>query len=70
MFHGERLIDRQQALRNNKIIGTLAWVIHVGTVGTLISPLEHLMHYPIPDEPVDKFDRHVCIFISALRRRS
>lgn len=48
-----------QAVRANKLIGTLAWIFHVQTAGVVSAPTAQLLHYPIPKKPVEGFSSHV-----------
>ncbi|KAH7105470.1 BRCT domain-containing protein [Auriculariales sp. MPI-PUGE-AT-0066] len=43
------------ALKKGKIIGTLAWVLYVAHGGKLSSPLDRLLHFPIPPWPAPGF---------------
>ncbi|KNZ74024.1 BRCT-containing protein 1 [Termitomyces sp. J132] len=47
-----------QAIRHNKTIGTLPWVFHVHSIGTLSPPMDQLLWYPIPKRPIEGFSGH------------
>lgn len=52
-------LQEMQAYRSRKTIGTLAWLYHVQSTGTFTSPLDQLLHYPIPDKKIEGFTQHV-----------
>lgn len=41
------------------MVGSLAWLFHVQSTGALVSPVDQLLHFPIPRHPVAGFDQHV-----------
>ncbi|RXW21707.1 hypothetical protein EST38_g4150 [Candolleomyces aberdarensis] len=47
-----------RAYRCRKTIGTLAWLYHVQSTGTVTSPLDQLLHYPIPNKKIEGFTQH------------
>ncbi|KAI0033880.1 hypothetical protein K488DRAFT_46775 [Vararia minispora EC-137] len=47
-----------QAVREGKLVGTLAWLIHVQATGSVSKPTDHLLHYPIPRKPIPGFAKH------------
>ncbi|KAG6825628.1 hypothetical protein H0H92_003009 [Tricholoma furcatifolium] len=47
-----------QAVRQAKTIGTLPWVFHVHSTGTLSPPMDQLLWYPIPKRPIEGFSGH------------
>ncbi|THV02405.1 hypothetical protein K435DRAFT_717243 [Dendrothele bispora CBS 962.96] len=47
-----------KAVKAGKTIGTLAWLFHVQSVGVLTRPLDQLLHYPIPNKPIEDFSSH------------
>ncbi|KAG6916328.1 hypothetical protein DXG01_007310 [Tephrocybe rancida] len=48
----------RQAVRQAKTIGTLPWVFHVHSIGTLSPPMDQLLWYPIPKRPIEGFSGH------------
>ncbi len=48
-----------QAFRENKTIGSLAWLFHVQKPGTIVRPEDHLLHYPRHHRGILNFDKHV-----------
>jgi mediator of DNA damage checkpoint protein 1 len=52
-----------QALKLQKMIGTLAWLFHVESSGVLTPPIDQLLHYPIPLRGIGGFERHVSSFL-------
>ncbi|KAG6888376.1 hypothetical protein C0995_008814 [Termitomyces sp. Mi166 len=50
--------DIFKAVRQNKTIGTLPWVFHVHSTGTLSPPMDQLLWYPIPKRPIEGFSGH------------
>ncbi|KAG6829223.1 hypothetical protein H0H87_012209 [Tephrocybe sp. NHM501043] len=44
-----------QAIRQAKTIGTLPWVFHIHSMGTLSSPMDQLLWYPIPKRSIEGF---------------
>ena len=52
-----------KAIREKKMVGSLAWLFHVQSTGALVSPIDQLLHFPIPKSPVEGFDQQACIFI-------
>lgn len=44
-----------QAYEQDKTIGNLPWMYHVLATSKLDSPLDHLLHYPLPPGPVPQF---------------
>lgn len=50
-----------QALkRTGVIVGNLSWLFHVQTIRTIPPPTDQLLHYPIPSNQIQGFDKHVC----------
>jgi hypothetical protein len=43
-----------KAVKQNKTIGTLLWFFFVLKVGRLTSPLDELLHYPVPRDDILK----------------
>ncbi|KLO16256.1 hypothetical protein SCHPADRAFT_901651 [Schizopora paradoxa] len=48
-----------KALKENKTIGSLAWLFHVQQTGTIVRPEDHLLHYPRRNQKIPNFDTHV-----------
>ncbi|KAI0083353.1 hypothetical protein BDY19DRAFT_1060990 [Irpex rosettiformis] len=48
-----------KAYRLKKTIGTLPWLWYVRATGSLSNPLHQLLHYPIPNRPIDGFAGHI-----------
>lgn len=46
-----------QAYEEDKTIGNLAWLYHTLAASKLDSPLDRLLHYPRPAQPIPGFDR-------------
>ncbi|VDB95817.1 unnamed protein product [Peniophora sp. CBMAI 1063] len=46
-----------QAVRAKKTVGSLAWLFYVQSTGALVSPIDQLLHFPIPKNPVAGFDK-------------
>ncbi|TFK35317.1 hypothetical protein BDQ12DRAFT_714751 [Crucibulum laeve] len=46
------------ALRAHKMIGTLAWLYNAQSTGILTSPLDQLLHYPVPKRSIEGFAGH------------
>lgn len=44
-----------QALRDNKTVATLAWLVRILSCGQMSSPRDHLLHFPYPKAPVPGF---------------
>lgn len=44
-----------RAVKMGKTIGTLLWFFHIIKIGRLTSPLDELLNYPVPREPVEGF---------------
>ncbi|KAG6880099.1 hypothetical protein C0992_006373 [Termitomyces sp. T32_za158] len=53
-----------QAVKQSKTIGTLPWVFHVHSIGTLSPPMDQLLWYPIPKRPIEGFSGHDLSSIS------
>ncbi|KAI0029197.1 hypothetical protein K488DRAFT_56969 [Vararia minispora EC-137] len=47
-----------QAVRDNKLVGSLAWLFHVHGIGAITAPTDQLLHFPIPRKPIENFDQH------------
>ncbi|KAJ7643246.1 hypothetical protein B0H17DRAFT_1339137 [Mycena rosella] len=47
-----------KAWRKGKEIGTLSWLLNVQVTGVHSSPLDQILHFPIPTGAVKEFDRH------------
>ncbi|KAA1476350.1 hypothetical protein DENSPDRAFT_807059 [Dentipellis sp. KUC8613] len=47
-----------KAVKGHKLVGTLTWLFHVETIGTVSAPTAQLLHYPIPKKPIDGFASH------------
>ncbi|TFY62070.1 hypothetical protein EVG20_g6835 [Dentipellis fragilis] len=47
-----------KAVKGHKLVGTLTWLFHVETIGTVSAPTAQLLHYPIPKKPIDGFSSH------------
>ncbi|KAJ7503101.1 BRCT domain-containing protein, partial [Mycena galericulata] len=48
-----------KAWRTKKTIGTLSWLLHVQVMGVFSSPLDQILHFPIPRGAVEGFDKHI-----------
>jgi hypothetical protein len=48
-----------QAVKLGKTIGTLMWFFFVLKRGRLTSPMDELLHYPVPRETIPKFSEYV-----------
>ncbi|KAH9483371.1 PAX-interacting protein 1 [Psilocybe cubensis] len=48
-----------EAVRTQKLVGTLAWLFHVQSCGVLSHPLNQLLHYPVPKRRIEGFSAHV-----------
>ncbi|KAF9062435.1 BRCT domain-containing protein, partial [Rhodocollybia butyracea] len=46
------------AIKEPKVIASLSWLFHVVSIGTSTSPLERLLHYPIPNKHIEGFTEH------------
>jgi hypothetical protein len=57
--------DYLQAAAAQKTIGTIEWVYHIIKVGRLTSPLDELLHYPIPWNKIPEFAKLVRAFGSS-----
>ncbi|KAF8987641.1 hypothetical protein BDQ17DRAFT_1435488 [Cyathus striatus] len=55
-WRGGRGYSKAYAL--GKIIGTLAWLFHVQASGVFTSPLDQLLHYPVPRREIPGFKGH------------
>ena len=44
-----------QALRHDKVVGTLGWLVKVLSSGRLTSPRDRILHFPYPHTPVAGF---------------
>jgi hypothetical protein len=44
-----------QAIKTGKTVGTLMWFYYVLRVGRLTSPMDELLHYPVPRDGVTGF---------------
>lgn len=51
------------------MIGNLVWLVHVLAVGKLDAPRDHLLHYPVPAEPIPGFEELVRAELSNLVRQ-
>ncbi|KAJ7496761.1 hypothetical protein FB451DRAFT_202760 [Mycena latifolia] len=50
------------AWRKGKKIGTLSWLLNVQVTGVNSSPLDQLLHFPIPHGTIEGFDIHeICV---------
>ncbi|EGN97163.1 hypothetical protein SERLA73DRAFT_161344 [Serpula lacrymans var. lacrymans S7.3] len=47
-----------RAARAGKTIGTLSWLFHVESSGTMSRPTDQLLHYPIPKRLIEGFASH------------
>ncbi|KAJ7496784.1 BRCT domain-containing protein [Mycena latifolia] len=47
-----------KAWREGKKMGTLSWLLSVQVTSIFTSPLDQLLHFPIPRGPVEGFDKH------------
>ncbi|KAJ6625562.1 BRCT domain-containing protein [Mycena sp. CBHHK59/15] len=47
-----------KAVVEGKIVGTLNWLLNVHTTGTLSSPMDQLLHYPVRKIPIENFSSH------------
>ncbi|KAJ6590014.1 hypothetical protein DFH09DRAFT_1274284 [Mycena vulgaris] len=47
-----------KAWREGKTIGTLSWLLNVQVTGVCSSPLDQILHFPIPHGAVEGFDKH------------
>ncbi|KAI0056886.1 hypothetical protein BV25DRAFT_1813329 [Artomyces pyxidatus] len=47
-----------QAMNERKLIGSLTWVFHVESTGSISPPSHQLLHYPIPKRPLEGFADH------------
>lgn len=47
-----------QAVSGRKLIGSLTWLFHVESTGTIGTPTAQLLHYPIPKKPIEGFSTH------------
>ncbi|KDQ07132.1 hypothetical protein BOTBODRAFT_616780 [Botryobasidium botryosum FD-172 SS1] len=52
-YRGGDEFDR--ALKVHKTIGTLAWLFHVEQTGRLTAPVDRLLHFPVPRDPIEGF---------------
>ena len=50
--------DFRLALTQGKTLGSLTWLYHVMTRNTWTSPLQRLLHYPVPREGMPGFDQY------------
>ncbi|KAJ7270110.1 hypothetical protein B0H12DRAFT_1094605 [Mycena haematopus] len=48
-----------EAFRAGKTIGTLSWLLHAHVTGVQSSPMDQILHYPVPRGNVAGFDKHV-----------
>lgn len=48
-----------QGVNGRKLIGSLTWLFHVESTGTIGTPTAQLLHYPIPKKPIEGFSAHV-----------
>ncbi|KZW04352.1 hypothetical protein EXIGLDRAFT_635858 [Exidia glandulosa HHB12029] len=46
----------EHALRDEKVIGTLAWVLQVQHQGKYSSPMDQLLHFPLPSRTIPGMD--------------
>lgn len=56
-----------QGVNGRKLIGSLTWLFHVESTGTIGTPTAQLLHYPIPKKPIEGFSAHVRIVCSQLQ---
>ncbi|KAF8268967.1 hypothetical protein EI94DRAFT_1726344 [Lactarius quietus] len=47
-----------QGVNGRKLIGSLTWLFHVESTGTIGAPTAQLLHYPIPKKPIEGFSAH------------
>ncbi|KAJ3576641.1 hypothetical protein NP233_g274 [Leucocoprinus birnbaumii] len=47
-----------KAFKLNKTIGTMAWLYHVESTGSMPRPVDQLLHYPIPRTSIASFVNH------------
>ncbi|KAF8625140.1 hypothetical protein AX17_006918 [Amanita inopinata Kibby_2008] len=47
-----------RAVRENKTIGTLGWLFYVQATGIVSRPMDQLLHYPVPKNPIEGFMGH------------
>jgi hypothetical protein len=50
-----------QGVNGRKLIGSLTWLFHVESTGTIGTPTAQLLHYPIPKKPIEGFSAHVRV---------
>ncbi|KAF8150492.1 hypothetical protein K438DRAFT_1865499 [Mycena galopus ATCC 62051] len=48
-----------RAWRTGKTIGTLSWLLHAHATGVMSSPMDQLLHFPVPLGKVEGFDTHI-----------
>jgi mediator of DNA damage checkpoint protein 1 len=46
-------------VKTGKLVGTVAWLMHVQTTGVFTIPMEQLLHYPVPKKPIPAFTEEV-----------
>jgi hypothetical protein len=56
--------DSVQGVSGRKLIGSLTWLFHVQSTGTIGTPTAQLLHYPIPKKPIEGFSAHVRIVVN------
>jgi hypothetical protein len=54
-------MQTMQAVQLNKTIGTLMWFYHVLKVNRLTSPMDELLHYPVPQQEIEEFKDFVSL---------
>ncbi|KAI0278529.1 hypothetical protein BC826DRAFT_649275 [Russula brevipes] len=47
-----------EGVNGRKLIGSLIWLFHVQSTGTIGTPTAQLLHYPIPKKPIQGFSAH------------
>ncbi|KAI9461073.1 hypothetical protein F5148DRAFT_1215805 [Russula earlei] len=47
-----------QGVKERKLVGSLIWLFHVESTGTISSPTAQLLHYPITKKPIETFSAH------------
>ncbi|KAH9051825.1 hypothetical protein EDB87DRAFT_672208 [Lactarius vividus] len=50
-----------QGVSERKLIGSLTWLFHVESTGTIGTPTAQLLHYPVPKKPIEGFSAHITV---------